>query len=336
MTGDSHDQSGPSAATTAAGRQAPMRFSVDGWDPAYGASLELEEQLEESTATVDVDVELPADRWRAIDPDADVARSPTALLFVDGVRRIEARVWIDEDSHGTGGQRRHDGRARPCARRTRQGWCAAAGQQAHLVLAEIGAACSPSRRTRATSSPGQAGTGAPRRRAGGRHAAHGPALPSRCSVNLAEVESGHRGRGAGSAVHEHGVPGQTSDLLIIDGPLRGRQHLPRALGYIKSHRSTYLPPELNALVGTLAPGQRTPVFLMGTSWDRHSWYLRLPGPPGAPWAGVVRIECSADLPVSEVIQARGLSQSMPRQVRLSRLQGFPRSAEPLPDRRPRT
>jgi hypothetical protein len=90
--------------------------------------------------------------------------------------------------------------------------------------------------------------------------------------------------------------------------LRGRQHLPRALGYIKSHRSTYLPPELNTLVAALLPGQRTPVFLMGTSWDRHSWYLRLPGPPGSPWAGVVRIECPADLPVSEVVRLAAVSQ----------------------------
>ena len=95
----------------------------------------------------------------------------------------------------------------------------------------------------------------------------------------------------------------------MDGPLRGRQHLPRALGYIKSHRSSYLPPELNALVGALAPGQRTPVFLMGTSWDRHSWYLRLPRAAGPPWAGVVRVECSADLPVADVIGLAGLSQA---------------------------
>ena len=47
---------------------------------------------------------------------------------------------------------------------------------------------------------------------------------------------------------------------------------------------------------------------MGTSWDRHTWYLRLPGASGAPWAGVVRIECSADLPVSEAIGLAGLSQ----------------------------
>ena len=62
-------------------------------------------------------------------------------------------------------------------------------------------------------------------------------------------------------------------------------------------------------MGTLSPGQRTPVFLMGTSWDRHSWYLRLPGPRGAPWAGVVRIECSADLPVPEVKELASLSQA---------------------------
>jgi hypothetical protein len=103
-------------------------------------------------------------------------------------------------------------------------------------------------------------------------------------------------------------PGDASDLLIVDGPLRGRQHLPRVLGYIKSHHATYLPPELNAIVRALAPGQRTPAFHMGTSWDRHSWYLRLPGPAGSPWAGVVRVECPADLPVAEVTRLAGLSQ----------------------------
>jgi hypothetical protein len=47
---------------------------------------------------------------------------------------------------------------------------------------------------------------------------------------------------------------------------------------------------------------------MGTSWDRHSWYLRLPGTAGSPWTGVVRIECSADLPVPEVIRLAAVSQ----------------------------
>ena len=140
---------------------------------------------------------------------------------------------------------------------------------------------------------------------------------------------------ARAAMPEHGVPPE-GDLLVVDGPLRGRQHLPRTLGYIKSHRTTYLPPDLNALIGALSAGQRTPVFLMGTSWDRHSWYLRLPGASGAPWAGVVRIECSADLPIDEVVRLAGLSQAVPGPVCLGRVQGCPRPPEPLPDRRPGT
>ena len=110
----------PAPGTASAGQ--PMRFSVDGWDPSYGASLEVEEQLQESTATVTVDVELPASRWQAIDATTDRAL-PAAILFVDGVRRIEARVWIDDEvSDGAAGQ---PTRRRPCAPRTRPAWCAA-------------------------------------------------------------------------------------------------------------------------------------------------------------------------------------------------------------------
>ena len=90
----------PAPGTDSAGQ--PMRFSVDGWDPSYGASLEVEEQLRESTATVTVDVELPATKWQAIDATTNRAL-PAAILFVDGVRRIEARVWIDDEpSDGAG------------------------------------------------------------------------------------------------------------------------------------------------------------------------------------------------------------------------------------------
>lgn len=280
-----------------------MRFTVDGWDPAYGASLEAEEYLEESTATVEVDVELPGGRWRPVDPSRGI-RPPAALLFVDGVRRIEARVWID-DSPPPAGQAA-GATAALCASYA-AGVVCCRGQRAHLVMAEI-------RRglftvaTHATDISTRAG----------RYKAHhvtpganGAPLLARLSQalqrRLADVEV-TAAVGARAALGRPGGPAD-DDLLVIDGPLRGRQHLPRALGYIKSHRTTYLAPELNALVGTLSPGQRTPVFLMGTTWSRHSWYLRLPGVPGAPWAGVVRIECAADLPVPEVIRLADLSQT---------------------------
>jgi hypothetical protein len=41
---------------------------------------------------------------------------------------------------------------------------------------------------------------------------------------------------------------------------------------------------------------------MGTSWERLSWYLKLPsGESRAPWSATVRLECSADLPAEDAI-----------------------------------
>jgi hypothetical protein len=282
-----------------------MRFTVDAWDPSYGTNLELEDFLGESTASVDVSVELPAGQWRAIDPDSG-GPVPAALLFVDGVRRVEARVWI-EDGAPAGGQ---PGEASVglCASYA-AGVVCCCGQQAHLVQFET-------RRglftvaPRADSIVTWAGEYTACRTAASADRPLSVTLSQALQRRLGEVEV-RTAVEARAAIAGHGVP-EGGDLLVVDGPLRGRQHLPRALGYIKSHRSTYLPPELNALVGTLSPGQRTPVFLIGTSWDRHTWYLRLPvaaGPAVAPWAGIVRIECSADLPAGEVIGLAALSQA---------------------------
>ena len=305
-----------------------MRFSVDGWDPSYGASLEVEGQLDESTATVEADVEVPARSWRPVDPAA-AGPLPGALLFVDGVRRVEAQVWVDAEPPAAGGPLPGGpaaGDAAPADGLPAAGeataalcasyaagvvCCCAAG--AHLVVAEL-------RRGLFSVAPHAADI---LTRAGGYKAHHVTvkrtttpvmtALSQSLQLRLAqvEVEAADAARGGDvpsvSAPAGHRAAGG-DDLLIVDGPLRNRQHLPRALGYIKSHHATYLPPELNAIVGRLAPGQRTPVFRMGTTWDRHSWYLRLPGPAGAPWAGVVRIECAAALPVAEVIWLAGLSQ----------------------------
>jgi hypothetical protein len=277
-----------------------MRFSVDGRDPTYGTSLDLEDYLGESTANVEVNVELPAGQWRALDPDPGQAL-PAALLFVDGVRRIEARVWIDDDIPDGGPAT--EASAALCASYAAGVVCCC--DQAHLVLAET-------RRGLFTVAPHAsdittwAGEYTACRTTANAATPLSVTLSQALQRRLGEVEV-RTAVAARAALSEHGVP-PDGDLLVVDGPLRGRQHLPRTLGYIKSHHSTYLPPELNALVGALSAGQRTPVFLIGTSWDRHTWYMKLPGASGAPWAGAVRIECSADLPVPEVIALAGLSQ----------------------------
>ena len=99
------------------------------------------------------------------------------------------------------------------------------------------------------------------------------------------------------------------DLLVLDGPLSRRGQLARVLGMIKTHRSRYLEPDLHALVGELGPAERTPLFRLTADWPRYSWYLRLPCRPGAPWCGVVRIECP-DLDLPDVLDLAALSQAV--------------------------
>lgn len=286
---------------------APMRFHVDSWDPTYGSSVEnAETTVADSTAKVALDIEhAPAD-WKPISPSH--APDPGAILFVDGVRRVEARIWIEQPppaeptSTINGAQ---EALMALCASYAAGTVCCCPGRGAHLLTTE-------SRRglfttaANATDVPTTAGTYQVNITPDDQEENLPALLSAALQRKLGELEI-LVAANARTALTDHGVA-KGSDLLVVDGPLRGRTHLPQALGFIKSHRAAYLPPDLHAMVGTLAAGERTPVFLMGTSWDRHAWYLRLPCAPGAPWAGVVRLECAADIPTAKAIALANLSQ----------------------------
>jgi hypothetical protein len=104
------------------------------------------------------------------------------------------------------------------------------------------------------------------------------------------------------------------DLLLLDGPLRKRGHIPDVVGLVKSHDVRYLPPELDRVVGVLASGARTPVFRVDAQpFSRYSWYLRLPGPSGGPWAGIVRCEATGALAADAVaVLADRVALTLPR------------------------
>ena len=82
---------------------------------------------------------------------------------------------------------------------------------------------------------------------------------------------------------------EQAELVVYDGPLRGRHHA-TGVGYIKTQHVQYLAPELQRVVGALGAGQRTPLFSIGGGVPRWSWYLRLPGPRAHGLSGVVRLE----------------------------------------------
>jgi len=70
-----------------------VKFSIDPWDPGYGGSVDAD--LGVSTAEVVTDVEVPNDRWAPVAAQPGL-QPPATVLFVDGVRRVDAQVWVDE------------------------------------------------------------------------------------------------------------------------------------------------------------------------------------------------------------------------------------------------
>ncbi|HEU5470783.1 MAG TPA: hypothetical protein VFV67_09020 [Actinophytocola sp.] len=253
----------------------PTSYTVDPWDPGYGVAVGDELDGRDSTARLELDLELPAARWRPLNPSGAVPL-PAAVLFLDGVRRIDARVWV------------HTAEPQPIP-------AVAASLAVGLVCCDGAATIAGVRVDRGlyTAAAG-ADVDTP-------HAVYRyrPARPGLDALSLAvqnrlaelEVELATAWR-AGSG---------GDDLLVVDGPLRGRTHLARTVGYVKTHHKTYLPAPQAEVVAALAPGQRSPVFGMGTSWERRSWYLRLSGGSRAPWSATVRLECAPDLPVDQVI-----------------------------------
>ena len=71
-----------------------VRVYIDSWDPSYGSGLETSDApTGESSAPVKLDIETPPESWQPLSPPPDL-RAPDSVLFVDGVRRIDARTWV--------------------------------------------------------------------------------------------------------------------------------------------------------------------------------------------------------------------------------------------------
>jgi hypothetical protein len=264
----------------------PTSYTIDPWDPSYGVAVGDEMDGRESSAKINLDVELPAADWRPIPPGRDVVL-PSSVLFLDGVRRIDARLWV----HGTDPQPAPglvaslaaglvccDGAARVTDVRVDRSLYTAAEDAGDLRTSHA----------TYTFRPAKAGM---------------DALSLAVQQRLSELEA----ELAASWREDSGIE---DDLLVVDGPLRGRTHLARTVGYVKTHQAPYLKAPQAQIVASLGPGERTPVFAMGTSWQRHSWYLRLTGGSSAPWSAVVRLECSADLPVDEVVALADITTTL--------------------------
>jgi hypothetical protein len=258
-----------------------MKFAIETWAPEYGAPTDT--NLPETGATVDAEIERPLDDWAPITVSPGLT-APEPILFTDGVRRVDAQVWIEDGTSScpgicatyAAGAVLCDGHAQVVAAEVRRGLFTAAPQAESIDCRHV------SYPVRGTPSGGP------------------EVLSLALQQRMGELEV------ALAAVHD-------APLVIVDGPLHGRQDVPGAVGYVKTHHVSYLQGAQEAVIAALEAGQRTPVFLMMSSWSRFSWYLRLPGSIGHPWAGVVRCEASADHATSDVIAlADAVAAVLPR------------------------
>jgi hypothetical protein len=260
-----------------------MRFAVETWAPEYGMSAD-ENNLDISGTPVNVDVEVPAAAWAPVVPDP-VADIPARVLFVDGVRRIDALVWFE------------DGPLH------RPGVCASVA--AGSVLSADGRACVEEvvveRGFFARASPSTTSI----------DTVHGTFHAVPCAGDTPDDAylAIHRMM---TSIESRVAARHDADLVVFDGPLRQRTD-PCSIGYVKTQHAQYLPDELQVVVGRLGVGERTPLFLLEGRAARYSWYLRLPGRRAQPLSGVVRIELPALGGMATVAaRADAVTRTLPR------------------------
>ena len=227
------------------------RLRLDPWAAEYEGAIQLTD--EEEPARVDIGVETA--EWAAVRPAA--APPPGRLAFVDGVRRVEHRVLIEDDektvfgvlgSYGVGAT-------------TIAGVARVGHEMVGRVLVTGGGLLLP---------PFTAAVGS------------GGAL---VFVPLSEVENTPAAavQGLQKAMRqgEAGLAERLAaevDVVFLDGPLTYVTATARGpvVGFVKRLLRTYLDPSASKLLPRLGVGERTPVFLVeGSREPRYSWYLRL-------------------------------------------------------------
>lgn len=262
-----------------------MRLRLDPWPADYEAPIQFEDLSD--NARVDLTVESPD--WRAIF-SAD-AEEPVCCCFVDGVRRVEARVLADTDAglvHGLFGSAA-TGFVRTSNRHAEFGGIEVSrflifGRQVHReARLHIG---STELHFQAHSSIDNSPKGA-----------------------LAELQRRMR------AAEERLVSSLCGreGCCFVDGlsyRITGHQEV---IGVVKTIMEPYLPPEQFALIGTLKPKERTPLFaILSENYTRYSCFLRLTTPREVdhPLSGIVRLELGTAMGIDRAIALVSSAASM--------------------------
>lgn len=260
------------------------RLHVESWSPDYGAPVEIPEDPAPSSP-VDPNVEMS--EWVPVEGSDQAA--PAQVVFVDGVRRVEARLTLDDPlegpvpgimgAFGVGGVlwERNVPRSAFTGLQAERIVAMARGYQ--LDLPRIGGIP-----VTAESVPGDD--------------------PSELVAHLQRRMRAVEQSLAASLA-------RAGRLVVADGRIRELRPMP-IVGLIKTHQVMYLPAQHRRLIASLSAGQRTPLFsILTENFPRYSWYLRLADLSGGhSWTGIVRCEVSAAVGKNSAIDLAGWTSAL--------------------------
>jgi hypothetical protein len=280
-----------------------VRIGVEAWGTDYGSEAAFSGP--EGVSVEEVDTSCETTDWAPIDatPDEELLALPVG--FVDGTRRIDARLFVSDNglapspgvagSVGVGAVLCEPGPPGPNGRRT-GAWRSEKGAEIaeievrrYLVMGEGGSlemTAGPGLEFEALSHPG--------------------------SDEAALVDTVHDRMRAMEAAMAQSLAGD-GRVMFVDGPLAVmRPGAARVVGFIKAHHKRYLDEDHEVTLSRLGCGQRTPLFSFGDPRPRYSWYLRLCDldEHHHNWHGVVRCETPAALSVAEAIRMADVSAAL--------------------------
>jgi hypothetical protein len=256
-----------------------FRLRIDPWEVNYGDQTPLSPTDDEPDETVDHEIEIAEASWQAIIPPGHTPIHHR-VVFIDGVRRLEARVLARQDERLIYG-----------------GFGSFA---VGAVVIENSSACFGALRTFRVAVLG-AGERLPRPIQIRQSLVYEPESTPNSEVDgpLRHIQKSMRLQEATLARDLC----SDDSLTIVDGPLSFEpERRGVALGYIKRVHELYVPARFIPLLATLPAGARTPMFSIQAAksgFPRYSWFQRLADPDrgASELHGIVRLEVAADVGV---------------------------------------
>ena len=266
-----------------------MRISVQAWSPEYGGEIEMG-ALEASVEQVKIDCETTD--WGPVVPNYSGGLLEAPVAFVDGTRRIDARLFISDD------------RPAPVA-----GLAGSVGAGSVICTPPNGAAHGHAEidQLRIDRVLAVGGGTSVSLTAGEVLNYRGLAVPGESVEELTYAVHDTMRNLEALLAQELADQGW---LVFVDGPLAVMRPGPqRIVGFIKAHHRRYLEADQEAVLGRLGCGERTPLFSFGEPRPRYSWYVRLCDLDDGDhdWHGLVRCEAPAALELDDVISLADVS-----------------------------